>query len=66
MNLKQYLATYAEPGPKGTVRGVAEWLEEEARAEHRAATDDNGRNVTAAHLLTAAKRLWDQLAECWQ
>lgn len=66
MRLKDYLATYADTGPKGIVRGVVEWLEQEARFAHAAANDENGLNVHAAHLLTASRALTDQLVECWQ
>lgn len=49
MRLKDYLADYAGPGPKALVRGVAEWLDEQAR-------------VTANALRIAAIELREQLS----
>lgn len=59
MRLKDYLATYAEPGPKGIVRGVTEWLEEQAREQARKSAF-GGEQA----LKTAANALRDQ-TECW-
>lgn len=63
MRLKDYLATYAAPATPVVIRGVAEWLEEQART--LAASDDVADRVKATSFEIAARELHDQRIVCW-
>lgn len=63
MRLKDYLASYAESSHKGIVRGVAEWLEEQARLAR--GSGDAAERVRAGCFEIAARELHGQRIECW-
>lgn len=60
MRLRDYLDTYAAPASAVAIRGVAEWLEMEAKLPPREPTADAAVRIRAAAFERAAAELRDE------
>jgi hypothetical protein len=66
MRLKDYLIDHTDGSLRGHVRGVVEWLEDEARMlERPPSSNEAAQRLVAGAFRTAAEALRTQTVECW-